>query len=45
MWKKYRLFVMVKGETKVHYNWVDWGKAIGIWLVILGHGNLVDAEC
>lgn len=36
---------MVKGETKVHYNWVDWGKAIGIWLVILGHGNLVDAEC
>ena len=29
---------------KVRCNWVDWVKAIGIWLVILGHGNLVGAE-
>ncbi len=29
---------------KVRYNWVDWVKVIGIWLVTLGHGNLVSEE-
>ena len=26
----------------VYYPWVDWAKTIGIFLVILGHGGLVD---
>lgn len=36
--------VMKDDMEKVRYNWVDWVKVIGIWLVTLGHGNLVSEE-
>lgn len=26
----------------VYYPWIDWAKTIGIFLVILGHGGLVN---
>lgn len=29
-------------ERKVYYPWIDWTKFIGIYLVIMGHGWLLD---
>lgn len=28
----------------VHYDWIDWAKILGIYLVTIGHGNLVNTE-
>lgn len=34
----------MEDKSSKYLEWVDWAKAIGVFLMVLGHGDLVDAE-